>query len=348
MQNGTSEYKEFKKLMKNEKQNKKININSKSESWNGVTQTDKEFGWVLDFVKGRSFLQMQDVIKINFNYLKKINPAKFNSIVNYYNEYKHLWGEINFEKGIYELAQNRARALVEHRQDFEWLYNRLGDYRSKRILLNILSYWMTNDDSKISGLGDKYFLQYFDLDLIKIDKDEVFVDVGAYIGDTLIDYVKSFGADGYKTFYCYEIVPKNIELIEKNIKLFNLKNVVIKEMGASDKKGIMFLPENALSSTITLAEAGELEVKTVKLDDDIKERVGFIKMDIEGAEESALLGCQKLIKKYHPKLALAVYHNHKDLWKLAQIINKIDSGYKFYLRYYGGNLVPTEFVLYAI
>ena len=143
-------------------------------------------------------------------------------------------------------------------------------------------------------------------------------------------------------------MPKNIELIKKNINLFNLKNIEIKEKGVSDKKGTMFLQENVVSSTITLAESGKLEVKTVKLDDDLKEKVSFIKMDIEGAEENALLGCRRLIRKYHPKLALAVYHNHKDLWKLARIISEADSSYKFFLRYYGGNLVPTEFVLYAI
>ncbi|MDD2445955.1 MAG: FkbM family methyltransferase, partial [Clostridia bacterium] len=160
-------------------------------------------------------------------------------------------------------------ALVEHREDFKWLYNRLGDYRSKRILLNVLSYWMTNDDSKISELSDKYFLQYFDLDLIKIDKDEVFVDVGAYIGDTLIEYVKAFGADCYKKFYCYEIVPKNIDLIRKNIELFNLKNVIIRDKGVSNKNGFMYITQNEVSSIITLAEAGKLKVETVKLDDDI-------------------------------------------------------------------------------
>ena len=322
--------------------------NSIIELENVSTQLDKEFCWVMDFIKQRNFSQMKEAIKFNFIYLKNINPTKFNLIVNYYNKYKYLWGEIDFDKGIYELISNRAQALVQHRKDFEWLYNRLGDHRSKRILMNILSYWLTNDDGKISQLCDNYFLQYFDLDLIKIDKSEVFIDVGAYIGDTLVDYVKAFGADSYKEIYCYEIVPKNIELIEKNIKLFNLQNVFIKEKGVSNKNGIMYLPQDIVSSIITLAEKGEKEIETVKLDDDINKKVSFIKMDIEGSEEQALLGCRKLIKKYHPKLAIGAYHNHKDLWKLPRIIDKFDPTYKFYLRYYGGNLVPTEFVLYAI
>ena len=166
-----------------------------------LNQINKEFEWVLDFIKERDFLKMQEVIKINFNHLKNIKPDKFNSIVNYYNEYKHLWGGIDFEKNIFELVENRAYALVEHRKDFEWLYNQLGDYRSKKILLNILNYWITNNDDKISEISDKYFSQYFDFDLIKINNNEVFVDVGAYIGDTLVDFVRAFEAESYKKIY---------------------------------------------------------------------------------------------------------------------------------------------------
>ncbi|MDD2445954.1 MAG: hypothetical protein PHX09_04015 [Clostridia bacterium] len=93
-------------------EHKKINQDLEAESFYEPTQTDKEFKWVLDFIKERDFSQMQDVIKINFNYLKNNNLAKFNLIVNYYNEYKHLWGEINFEKGIYELGIGGAQGRL--------------------------------------------------------------------------------------------------------------------------------------------------------------------------------------------------------------------------------------------
>ena len=139
-----------------------------------------------------------------------------------------------------------------------------------------------------------------------------------------------------------------MQYIHRNIELFHLNNVVVKELGASDGAGTLFLPDAAVSSVKKLTDAGEVKVQTVAVDNDIDEPVTFIKMDIEGVEERALLGCRNKIAKHHPKLALAAYHNHKDMWRLARIIDEADPTYRFYLRYYGDALLPTEYVLYAV
>ena len=49
-----------------------------------------------------------------------------------------------------------------------------------------------------------------------------------------------------------------------------------------------------------------------------------------------------------PNLFISVYHNNEDLFKIPQMIQEIDSTYQFYLRYYGGNIYPTEITLIAI
>lgn len=71
-------------------------------------------------------------------------------------------------------------------------------------------------------------------------------------------------------------------------------------------------------------------------------------MDIEGYEQKALVGCANHIKNEHPKLLISVYHNHEDLWKIPTMIKNISKDYKFYLRYYGNNIFPTEIVLIAV
>lgn len=73
-----------------------------------------------------------------------------------------------------------------------------------------------------------------------------------------------------------------------------------------------------------------------------------MKMDIEGTESLALQGCADHIRKDHPKLAISIYHNNEDIWKIAKLIKEIDATYKFYIRYYGGNLYPSEYILYGI
>ncbi len=311
------------------------------------TSLDQEFDALMAFVGARSFTQMCDAVKQNLRYFEGKEKHNYTATVNYYNKYK-MWGELHPDIGVWELVENRAQAFTEHREDFIWLYGKLADYRSKRVLYNILSFWLSCDYQKTDLLKDKYFGQYFDLDLIRCDKNEVLVDIGAYIGDTMVDYTNTYGKDCYKRIYCYEIVPENVGYIHKNIELFHLSNIVVRACGASDRAGTLYLPDAAASSVKTLSETGNVAVPTVTIDDDIDEPVTFIKMDIEGAEEQALLGCRKKIAESHPKLALAAYHNHKDMWRLARIIDETDPTYKFYLRYYGNPLLPTEYVLYAV
>ncbi len=320
---------------------------SKTATPRAVAGLDAEFKALMAFLAQRSDTEIFEAVKHNLAYFEGKDKQNYDATINYYNKYM-LWGAYYPTAGVWELAQNRAEAFSQHREDFEWLYGRLGDYRSKRVLHNILSYWLTCDYAKIVALRDKYFKQYFDLDLIACDDNEVFVDIGAYIGDTMVDYVKTFGDRCYKRIYCYEVVPENVQYIHRNIELFHLNNVVVKGVGASDGAGTLFLPDAAVSSVKKLTDAGEVKVQTVAVDNDIDESVTFIKMDIEGAEERALLGCRSKIAKHHPKLALAAYHNHKDMWRLARIIDEADPTYRFYLRYYGDALLPTEYVLYAL
>lgn len=111
----------------------------------------------------------------------------------------------------------------------------------------------------------------------------------------------------------------------------------------------MYLKENPFTSSgNALAESGGIPVEVVTVDEDIDEAVTFIKMDIEGAEQAAIKGCKRHIAEDKPKLALSLYHNNEDIWKIPRMIDEIVTGYKFYLRYHGGDLVPSELTLLAV
>jgi hypothetical protein len=74
--------------------------------------------------------------------------------------------------------------------------------------------------------------------------------------------------------------------------------------------------------------------------------VDFIKLDVEGAEMSALNGAKETINKYRPTLALSCYHHPDDLWKLSDMISELGLDYQFYLRQHAFN--SFDLVLYAI
>jgi FkbM family methyltransferase len=198
---------------------------------------------------------------------------------------------------------------------------------------------------------------YFDLDLLTCNPDEVLVDIGAFAGDTVIDYINTYTMN-YKKIYCYEIHENTFNHLLNNLK--DIPNIEFRRKGAGEKNGIMYLSDNTYDSSHRLLENGKNEVETVTIDDDITEPVTFIKMDIEGGELNALKGCINHIRNHKPKLAISVYHGYDDLWIIPRYIDEICPGYTFNLRYYGYNgqfgicgadghiFMPVEFALIAV
>ena len=83
-----------------------------------------------------------------------------------------------------------------------------------------------------------------------------------------------------------------------------------------------------------------------------KEAPTFIKMDIEGAEESAVLGGVHIIGEYLPTLAISAYHKKEDLFYLPQLIQELGrKQYKIYLRhtfFYQKVKIQPDVIIYAV
>ena len=268
------------------------------------------------------------------------------SCMEYFNRYNY-WGRLDLDRGIYEEIELKGKALFEHIDDFVWLYNKLCDYRSKKTLYAILSNWYRYDFTTTTQAKEYMFDDYFDLDIVKCSSDEVIVDLGAYVGDTVLSYIKNYGADSYRQIYCYEITPETFEILSKNLRGY--KNIELRLKGVGDKSGQMSINSNQASSsanTLNTSENGEVIVTTV--DEDIIEPVSMIKFDIEGFEQKALAGAQKHIINDHPKLLVSVYHNNEDIWKIPRMIYDLSQDYNFYLRYKGSPIYPTEITLIAV
>ena len=279
--------------------------------------------------------------------LKQNNLKRYEEIKSIYNCWKY-WGLIDPENEQYELIEKRINMLKTHLDDFIWVFDHLQDYKSKKILLNILVHWIMFDENSLLTIMDSSSKHYFDLDIMKCGGEEVFVDLGGYIGDTVLDYINTYGKEGYSSIYTYEITPETFEILKENLEGYD--NIIYRSVGASDKSGFMYLMDSAAHSSANQLkeEEGSIKVPVVALDEDIKETITFIKMDIEGAEQSALIGAMQHIKASHPKLAISVYHNNEDIWKIARMVSEIDPTYKFYLRYNGGNIYPSEYVLLCV
>ena len=88
------------------------------------------------------------------------------------------------------------------------------------------------------------------------------------------------------------------------------------------------------------------KVLTTSLDEFFHdENVTFIKADIEGAEYSMLEGSINILTNCKPRLAISVYHNPSDLYRIPLLLEKLNVGYKFYFRHY--SYTWGDSVLYA-
>lgn len=305
-----------------------------------MNYVDKNFNWLIQEIENKSFDEIFNHIKNKFNSL----PIQLkNSIQNFLNDFPY-WGKLDYENNEYEEIKNKTISLKEHIEDYKWLYNNLNDYRSKKLLFSILYNWYDYDFNNLKDLMDNTYCHYFDLDILKCD-NETFVDVGSYIGDTTIDFINSY--QNYNKIFCYEMTDDIFEMLLKNTNKY--PNIECKKKAISDKSEILkFNFSNIDASANKIEEDGNTTIEAVSLDDDIKEKITLLKMDIEGYEKKAIIGAKKHISEEHPKLLISVYHNHEDLWKIPKLIEEISPGYKFYLRYYGNYIFPTEIVLFGI
>ncbi len=304
---------------------------------------DYNFRELITQIKEKTIEEIFNDIKNNY---LNISPTIQNSIEDFFGKFNY-WGKLKRSENIFDELHNRALSLKNHINDYIWLYDNLNDYRSKRVLYAILNNWYKFDFKNLEICRETNNSHYFDLDLIKCDKNEIFVDIGSYTGDTIIDYFNNYGSNNYKKIYCYEITKKIYTMLENNLKYY--KNIILRNKAVSDKNETLFLKENKCDNSANcLSEMGNQIIEAVTLDSDIKEKISLLKMDIEGYEFKALNGSINHIKNDKPKLLISVYHNHEDIWKIPLFIKKINPNYNLYLRYYGNNIFPTEIVLIAI
>lgn len=304
---------------------------------------DEKFFRLMDYVHSVNFEQIIENAKCC---LKKRGDNEISSLCRYYQMFQEFWGTLDVTHNRYDVLQNRVTVLKEHREDFMWLYGNLGDQRSKLVLVNILYNWITFDLECIQKMKEANFTDYFDLDLVCCDDEEVFVDLGAWQGDSTLNYIQTYGK--YKKIYCYEIDGFNMQKLRVNLSEYSDIEYKMKGVGNRNYKGYLAADHSDSSCSKITDQKTDHEIEIVRLDDDIKEKVTLIKMDIEGAEQDALLGCRRHIREESPKLLISVYHNNEDIWKIPRMILEMNPDYQIYLRSNGAQWGPAEIVLFAV
>ncbi|MCM1541796.1 MAG: FkbM family methyltransferase [Blautia sp.] len=221
------------------------------------------------------------------------------------------------------------------------IFDMLDDEKSKRVFENILRYRASYNRKYLRGIIDGG--QYFDKDIMRFSDDEVMVDCGAYIGDTIEEFVKRNSE--YKHIYALEPDNNIIAFLKENARSAKDRLTIFPVAAWSKKETLSFADDGI--GTGHVGRGGGRRIEADSIDNLLSGAyVSFIKMDIEGAEMEALTGACRTIQENKPKLAICIYHKYEDLYRIPMYVKSLVPEYRIYIRHYSDT--PSETVMYAI
>jgi FkbM family methyltransferase len=167
-----------------------------------------------------------------------------------------------------------------------------------------------------------------------VQPGDIVLDCGANVGA----YTRVALDAGAKVVVAIEPGPENLEALRRNFpQEIASGKVVVVPKGVWDREDVLTLkvdPKNTAANTFVMQlEDGHATVEAPlttidKLVEELGlERVDYIKMDIEGAEQRALTGAAATLAKFHPRLSLSAYHLPDDPVKIPELVRKAWPGY---------------------
>ncbi|MEO7496063.1 MAG: FkbM family methyltransferase [Massilia sp.] len=242
-----------------------------------------------------------------------------------------------------------------------------SDHYSKIAYLNLMLYRLTLNPMYLEqyavGRGGYYdYNTYlFEKTFIALGEQEVYVDAGAFDGDSLTAFL--FAVKGkYRHIYTFEPGPesnrqirarlagleseygkplgKSITLIEKGVwsSTTTLKfspNFTYEDANTRSSPLGGHLLESGLRSAIDQSSIDDSqlhEVPVTTIDEATNQDATFIKYEVEGSELQGLMGARRTIERNRPRLAVAVYHKPEDLLVLPRYVRDMGMDYKIGFR----------------
>ena len=199
---------------------------------------------------------------------------------------------------------------------------------SKEIYADIIRFMFSGDLNYLTNVTtDKE--EIFN-DFLKLTDNESYLDLGAYRGDTVEEFLNHTG-NKYCKIIAVEPDLKNSKKMAE--KLSYLENFTIINKAISCKTGVVNFSSSAGRNSSVNTKGKEIECTCV--DDICKDiSISYIKADIEGEETNMLCGAENTINQFKPKLNIALYHRSSDIFEIPILVNKLNPDYKLEIRHH--------------
>lgn len=218
--------------------------------------------------------------------------------------------------------------ITENREDIETAYSLLSDGLSKKVYENVLKFYYTGELSLLDEITtDKN--EAFN-NILRLGNNEVYVDLGAYNGDTIDEFLHYCGGS-YRKIIAFEPNSKNFAKLQAHCE--NLQNIDLWQLGAYNRNTVLTF-NNKAGRNSAIAENGT-ETRVACVDSILCGiSASYVKADVEGADFETLLGMKNTLQNFKPKLNFAAYHRFEDIFRLPILINRINPEYKIFLRHH--------------
>ena len=218
-----------------------------------------------------------------------------------------------------------------HQREIEQAYDLWADERSREIYRATLNYKISGKLCYLRNFTDakeEAFTQ-----LLKPGKNERFLDLGAYNGDTIRELL-SYTGGAYASIAALEPDEKNFRKLKAYAEENLTGDVKLVHAAAWNQAETLEFSVRAGRNSALGSRKGK-SVPGATVDAVLQGApVTMMKMDVEGSEKQALEGARETICRWKPRLNLALYHRNEDLFALPLQLESMCPGYRFYLRHH--------------
>jgi FkbM family methyltransferase len=245
---------------------------------------------------------------------------------------RKMWSSFRLSNFLLKAGGNEQRIQVLGK----WMYVDLWDSAVATNLF-VKRVWEPEETKVIVGL---------------LRKGDVFVDIGANIGYFTVLASDAVGSNG--RVLAFEPDPRNLRLLRKNVDANRCENVRVEPKAIIEAckpltlhlSNINFGDHRVYASHDDAmynqgSRRSEVQVEGITLDSYLPtgSRVNFVKMDIQGAEYSALQGMRRVLRENHDVLFFMEFWPHglreagaspsallQELIELGFILHRLDHG----------------------
>ena len=236
-----------------------------------------------------------------------------------------------------------------HKGEYQKIYELFQEEYSKDVMEAFLNARINGDIEALLKTF-KGVNTFFKNEIFTLGKDETYIDIGAYNGDTLRKFCEAVDFS-YNKIYAFEPDMKFYRQMEEYIAEKKLKNVSCFPIGLWNEKTVLtFAKDQQQSGHVAIEEQGLAERIEVDTLDNVlglgECECTLIKLNILVGGSECLEGARKIIQNYHPKIVSTVGVTREQLLRIPLVLKEIAPEYKLYLRF--NESMPSRLTLYAV